>query len=381
MRTIAVTNHKGGSAKTTTAVNLAAALGEGGRRVLVIDLDPQGSASSWLGVPDPEVGVIDAIRGRDALAHLVYRTTAPGVELVPASPGLVAADRSDETDIALGFLRAVERLPAMWDTVIVDCPPSLGYLAIAPLTACQEVLIPVEAHVLALEGIRSLLETMDRIRQRLNPELGLSGVLACRVNRTSHARSVIERLERRFPDAFMRSQVRESIRLAEAPSFRLPITRYAPDSTGAEDYRAVAEELVGGPLIEIERRASRPATIGAATQATAIPSSVGALTAATAGGAAAPAGRLGPAAAPAGRLGPATAMPAPGDAALAAEPQRPIGRGDEPEPAPAAGPRPASDVAVAARRLIGTVADGWRTWFADEVATGEPAGRERPGGS
>lgn len=249
MRTIAVTNHKGGSAKTTTTVNVAAALGEGGRRVLVIDMDPQGSASAWLGVPEPEEGVIDAIHGRSPLAQLVYETTAPGVQLVPASPGLVAADRRDEMDIALGFVRAMERLPSMWDIVLVDCPPSLGYLAIAPLTICGEVLLPVEAHVLALGGITALLETMDRIRNRLNPDLKLSAVLACRVNRTSHARSVAARLERRFPESFMRTQVRESIRLAEAPSFRLPITRYAPESTGAEDYRAVAAELVGPPSL------------------------------------------------------------------------------------------------------------------------------------
>ena len=249
MRTIAVTNHKGGSAKTTTAVNLAAAIGEGGRRVLVIDMDPQGSASSWLGVPDPEDGVIDAIRRRAPLSQLVYETTAPGVQLVPASPELVASDRQEETDIALGFLRAMERLPAIWDVVIVDCPPSLGYLAIAPLTVCREVLLPVEAHVLAMTGITSLLETMNRIRNRLNPDLALSAVLACRVNRTSHARSVVERLDRRFPDSFMKAQVRESIRLAEAPSFQLPITLYAPDSTGAEDYRAAAAELVGPPRL------------------------------------------------------------------------------------------------------------------------------------
>ena len=254
MRTIAVTNHKGGSAKTTTTVNLAAALGEGGRRVLVIDMDPQGSASGWLGVPEPEEGIIEAIRGRTPLAQLVYETTAPGVQLVPASPGLVAAGRREETDIALGFLRAMERLPSVWDIVLVDCPPSLGYLAIAPLTICREVLLPVEAHVLAMEGITSLLETMDRIRSRLNPDLQLSAVLACRVNRTSHTRSVAERLERRFPDSFMRTQVRESIRLAEAPSFRLPITRYAPESTGAEDYRAVAAELVGPPLNGLAQR-------------------------------------------------------------------------------------------------------------------------------
>jgi chromosome partitioning protein len=243
VRTIAVVNHKGGSAKTTTTVNLAAALGEAGRRVLVIDMDPQGSATSWLGVDDSDYGVIDAILGGTSLAHLVHETTAPGVGIVPASPQLVTTQAAGETDIALGFIRAMERLPAIWDVVLVDCPPSLGYLGVAPLAACQEALVPVEAHVLAMAGMTSLLETMSRIQGKLNPGLRLSGVLACRVNRTAHARAVAERLGERFPDAFLRTQVRESIRLAEAPSFRLPITQYAPGSTGAADYRAVAAEF------------------------------------------------------------------------------------------------------------------------------------------
>lgn len=254
MRTIAVTNHKGGSAKTTTAVNIAAALGETGRRVLVIDLDPQGSASSWLGVSAAPFGVIEAIRGRSRLGHLVHETTAPHVQLVPASPELAATSRDEETEIALGLMRAMERLPALWDVVLVDCPPSLGYLAIAPLTVVQEALVPVEAHVLAMAGISSLLETMERIQARLNPGLRLGAVLACRVNRTSHTRAIVERLGERFPEVFMHTRIRESIRLAEAPSFHLPITQYAPDSAGAEDYRAAAAEL----MVAEHSVASRP---------------------------------------------------------------------------------------------------------------------------
>ena len=243
MRTIAVAHHKGGTAKTTTTVNLAGALAELGHRVLVIDMDPQGSATSWLGVRDPEVSVIDAIRGRESLAHLVYETTAPGVQLIAASPGLVVSSPDEETDTALGFIKAMEELPPLWDFVLVDCPPSLGYLGIAPLTACQEVLVPVEAHVLAMSGLASLMETIGRATTRLNPKLRITGVLACRVNRTTHSRMVVERLARRFPDLFMRTQIRENVRLAEAPSFRLPVTAYAPQSSGAEDYRALAQEI------------------------------------------------------------------------------------------------------------------------------------------
>ena len=243
MNTIAVTNHKGGSAKTTTAVSLAAALGEFGFRVLVIDMDPQGSATGWLGSPPGGKVVMDAYMGSADLVGTVVTTTAPGVSLIPSTPWLVAADRRQETDLALGVIRSIERLPARWDYVLVDCPPSQGYLAIAPLSACQQVLVPVEAHVLALSGLVSLVDTMEEVRERLNPTLTLTGIVACRVSRTRHAREVVERLKERYPGHVLRSVVRENISLAEAPSFRLPITRYAPSSTGAEDYRAVAREF------------------------------------------------------------------------------------------------------------------------------------------
>ena len=246
MRSIAVTNYKGGSAKTTTAVNLAAALGELGHRVLVIDIDPQGSASSWLGVDGEVDGVAEAITGRIPLSELVYETTAPGVVLIPASPSIVVADPQEETQIALGFMRAMDRLPALWDVVVIDCPPTLGYLAIAPLSVCEDVLIPVEARILAVTGLTGVLDTMDRVRRRLNPGLRLAGVVACRVNRTSHARAIVARLAEQFPESFMTTTIRESIRLAEAPSFQLPITLFAPGSTGAEDYRALARELMAG---------------------------------------------------------------------------------------------------------------------------------------
>ena len=272
MRTIAVTNYKGGSAKTTTTVNLAAALGELGHRVLVIDIDPQGSASSWLGVDGATEGVADAIDGTSPLAELLYETTAPGVVLVPASPSIVVADPGEETQIALGFMRAMDGLPALWDVVIVDCPPSLGYLAIAPLTVCQEALVPVEARVLAVTGLTSLLETMARVQRRLNPNLRLAGVVACRVNRTLHARAIVERLEVEFPESFLKTTIRESVRLGEAPSFQLPITLFAPNSTGAEDYRALARELMTGwpaptdrPSVTVAAGAGagRPGTRGA----------------------------------------------------------------------------------------------------------------------
>jgi chromosome partitioning protein len=273
MRTIAVTNYKGGSAKTTTTVNLAAALGKLGHRVLVLDMDPQGSATAWLGIDDATEGLADAIHGRSPLAGLLYETTAPGVVIVPASPSIVVADPQQETQIALGFMRAMDGLPAMWDFVLVDCPPSLGYLAIAPLTVCREALVPVEARVLAVAGLTSLFETMTRIRSRLNPGLRLAGIVACRVTRTTHARAIVHRLETTYPESFMETMIRESVRLAEAPSFQLPITVYAPGSSGAVDYLALARELLTGepgPIVQagvpVQRTLdAQPTDVGSST--------------------------------------------------------------------------------------------------------------------
>lgn len=246
MRRMAVTNQKGGSGKTTTAVNLAAALGEAGRRVLVLDLDPQASASAWLGVKDGGRGLLDVFtEGRD-LASLVHSTEAPGVDVVPSSAWLVGVDKALAGEVGSETIlrRALERLPDRWDVVIVDCPPSLGLLAISALVGCPEVLVPVETRVMALAGLAALVQTLERVRERLNPELRLTGLLACRVDaRTRLSQDVIGTMRERFGGDVFRAVIRENVRLAEAPSFGKPITLYDTRSAGAEDYRAAASEL------------------------------------------------------------------------------------------------------------------------------------------
>lgn len=140
---------------------------------------------------------------------------------------------------------AFARLPARWDYLLVDCPPSLGFLAIAAFVACQSLLVPIETRVMALGGLAALLRTMERVRERLNPELSLGGIVPCRVDvRTNLSREIVRRLRERFADVAFTNTIRENVRLAEAPSFEQPITSYAPDSTGAADYRAVAAELL-----------------------------------------------------------------------------------------------------------------------------------------
>jgi chromosome partitioning protein len=247
MRTIAVTNQKGGSGKTTTVVNLAAALAELRRRVLVIDLDPQASASAWFGQTITDRGVLEVFTENVHLAALVAKTDVPGVDVIPASPWLMSVEKATAGEVGAEtiFRRALGKLPASWDDVLVDCPPSLGFLAVAALVGCREVLVPVEARVMALAGVAALVQTVERVRERLNPSLSIGAILACRVDtRTNLSRDVVEQLRQRFGSLMLQTVIRENVRLAEAPSFHQPITTYAGDSAGAEDYRAAARELV-----------------------------------------------------------------------------------------------------------------------------------------
>lgn len=246
MRTLAVINHKGGAGKTTTSVNLAAAMGETGLKVLLLDLDPQGSASDWVGAHDNSRGMFDVFVGSCELATLAQRTIIPGLDIIPASPWLVTAERTLLGDLAASFVRAVNRLPEDWDVVIADCPPSIAFLSVAALAAFREVLIPVETHAIALPGVASLVREMDQIRATLNPGLGAPHILAGRVNRTVHSREVLAQLRETYGDMVMHATIRDSVRLAEANGMRLPITLSAHDSLVAGDFRAVAAEVMTG---------------------------------------------------------------------------------------------------------------------------------------
>ena len=247
MRTVATTNQKGGTAKTTTAVNLAACLGEKGRRVLLVDLDPQACASAWYGVRDGGRGLLDVFTGNGNLADVVVQTDVEGVELVPSSSWLSNVDKAlaGEVGAEVIFRDRLAALPDRWDVVLVDCPPSLGLLTISALAAVRDVLVPVEASVMALAGLARLSETVAVVRDRLNPGLSLSAILACRVDiRRNLSGEVLEALRKAFGGAVLRAVIRENVRLAEAWSHGKPITVYDPNCHGAEDYRAVAVELL-----------------------------------------------------------------------------------------------------------------------------------------
>ena len=246
-RLIAITNQKGGSGKTTSAVNLAAALAEGKHQVLLVDLDPQASASTWLGVKDGGRGLLDLLTEGGKLIDLVRQTNAPGVDLIPSSSWLVGVEKALAGEVAAEtILRShLANLPVQWKYILLDCPPALSLLTVNALAAAREVLVTVEAHVMALHGLARLIQTVGVIRERLNPELEITGILPCRVDvRTRHAQDVMEELRTRFGKLVFKTVIRENVRLAECPSFGQPITQYAPESHGAEDYRALAREIL-----------------------------------------------------------------------------------------------------------------------------------------
>lgn len=245
VRTIAITNQKGGVGKTTTAINLAAALSVYGKKVLLIDMDPQSSLSASLGIRAAEQTTYEIMtsptRAQDALI------SREGFDVVPASPQLVGAEIELSATPGREYIlkEKLEVLIPEYDFIFIDCPPGLGLLTLNALTASREVFIPLQAEYLALDGLARLLETVELVKNRLNNKLEITGIIITRYDQRRRLnRDVIDTIREHFPDIVFDNPIRENISLAEAPSYGQHIFEYKTDSAGAADYKALAQEII-----------------------------------------------------------------------------------------------------------------------------------------
>ena len=251
-RIYTLVNQKGGVGKTTTAINLGAYLAKLDQRVLIVDIDPQANATSSLGVDKNSVSIstYDALLSGDVPASSILFNERLQLSLLPSSPSLAGAEVElvEEEGREFRLRDALESFKGKYDYILIDCPPSLGLLTVNGLVAAKDgVLIPVQCEYLALEGLGQITQTIERVQSSLFPKLRVRGVVLTMFDsRTNLASDVVKEVNNHFPGQVFKSVVPRSIRLAEAPSYGLPISSYAPSSVGAQAYESLAKELLKG---------------------------------------------------------------------------------------------------------------------------------------
>lgn len=248
-RIIAIANQKGGVGKTTTSINLSAALAEKGKKVLVIDTDPQGNTTSGLGVDknDLEDTIYELILGECSIHDCILKNVINNVSVLPANVNLAAAEIEligvEKKEFILKG--EVDYVKDQYDYIIIDCPPSLNALTINALTTADSVLVPIQCEYYALEGLSQLIHTVNLVKERLNPELDMEGVVFTMYDsRTNLSMQVVENVKNHLNQNVYNTVIPRNIRLAEAPSYGQPITVYDPKSAGAEAYMKLADEVI-----------------------------------------------------------------------------------------------------------------------------------------
>ena len=248
-RIIAVANQKGGVGKTTTTINLSACLAEQGQTVLVIDVDPQGNTTSGLGIDknNTENTVYELMLGEASIDDCIYKSVMDDLDVIPSNVNLAGAeiDLIDIDDREYILKKIVNSLKEKYDFILLDCPPSLSMLTVNAMTAANTVLVPIQCEYYALEGLSQLIRTINLVKQKLNPELEIEGVVFTMYDaRTNLSLQVVENVKANLKQTVYKTIIPRNIRLAEAPSHGLPINLYDSKSAGAESYRLLAEEVI-----------------------------------------------------------------------------------------------------------------------------------------
>ena len=248
-RTIAIANQKGGVGKTTTSINLSASLAAKGKKVLVIDIDPQGNTTSGFGIEknDLDNTIYELILNECSIEECILKDVIEGVSMIPSNVNLAAAEIEligiDKKEYILK--REVDWIKDRYDFIIIDCPPSLSQLTINAMTTADTVLVPIQCEYYALEGLSQLIHTVNLVKERLNPELDMEGVVFTMYDsRTNLSMQVVENVKSHLNQNVYQTVIPRNIRLAEAPSYGTPINLYDPKSAGAEAYMQLADEVI-----------------------------------------------------------------------------------------------------------------------------------------